>query len=231
MASTFTICPKLKALPNFLETTSLKKLRVDFPISNWMTLATLSELKTLRLNLNNDVEHLPTLGKLLLVESLGIWNARRVKKVGVEFLGIEEESNKNNNKKIDDEKGSTSSSSSSLLVLFPNLKSLEFGNMFEWEEWDGIGGTMREEEAQESGSNTTIMPRLQNLLIGNCPKMKSLPDFLPTTPLNDLEIWSSPILSECCRTEIGDQWPKISHIPYIYIEGRSMRRDGRPVQT
>ena len=230
MASTFTICPKLKALPNFLETTSLNELDVDCGISNWMTLATLSELKTLRLNLNNDVEHLPTLGKLLLVESLGIWNAHRVKKVGVEFLGIEEESN-NNNKKIDDEKGSTSSSSSSLLVLFPNLKSLEFGNMFEWEEWDGIGGTTREEEAQESGVTITIMPRLQNLLIGNCAKLKSLPDFLPTTPLNNLEIWSSPILSECCRTEIGDQWPKISHIPYIYIEGRSMRRDGRPVQT
>ena len=137
----------------------------------------------------------------------------------------------NNNNKIDDEKGSTSSSSSSLLVLFPNLKSLEFGNMFEWEEWDGIGGTMREEEAQESGVTITIMPRLQNLLIGNCPKLKSLPDFLPTTPSNNLEIWSSPILSECCRTEIGDQWPKISHIPNIYIDGRSVRRDGRPMQT
>ena len=106
-----------------------------------MTLATLSGLKTLRLYLNNDVEHLPPLGKLLLVESLEIWFANRVKKVGVEFLGIEEESN--NNHKIDDEKGSTSSSSSSSLVLFPNLKSLQFYNMNEWEEWDGIGGTMR----------------------------------------------------------------------------------------
>ena len=230
MASTFTICPKLKALPNFLETTSLNELDVDCGISNWMTLATLSELKTLCLSLNNDVEHLPTLGKLLLVESLGIWNAHRVKKVGVEFLGIEEESN-NNNKKIDDEKGSTSSSSSSSLVLFPNLKSLQFVNLEEWEEWDGIGGTMREEEAQESGVTITIMPRLQNLQFWKCPMLKSLPDFLPTTPSNNLEIWSSPILSECCRTEIGDQWPKISHIPNIKIDDTYVRRDGRPMQN
>ena len=105
-----------------------------------------------------DVEHLPPLGKLLFLESLWIWIADRVKKVGVEFLGIEEESN--NNKKIDNEKGLTSSSSSSSLVLFPNLKSLKLGGMDEWEEWDGIGGTMREEEAQESGVTITIMPRL-----------------------------------------------------------------------
>ncbi|KAL0010296.1 hypothetical protein SO802_005404 [Lithocarpus litseifolius] len=221
-------CPKLKALPNFLETTSLNVLSVDCRISNWMTLATLSGLKTLRLYLNNDVEDLPLLGKLLLVESLVIWPGHRVKKVGVEFLGIEEESNNNN--KIDDEKGSTSSTSSSL-VLFPNLKSLKFDDMEKWEEWDGIGGKMREAEAQESGVTITIMPRLQELQISNCPKLKSLPDFLPTTPLKTLMIIRSPILSECCKTEIGDQWPKISHIPNIKIENRYVQRDGRPMQN
>uniref|UniRef100_A0A7N2LNP1 Uncharacterized protein n=2 Tax=Quercus lobata TaxID=97700 RepID=A0A7N2LNP1_QUELO len=209
-------CPKLKSLPNFLEKTSLEKLTVDCGISNWMTLATLSGLKTLSLDLKNNVEHLPPLGKLLLLESLHIGFGDRVKKVGVEFLGIEEEFN--NNKKIDDEKGWTSSSSSSSLVLFPNLKSLQFWEMEEWEEWDGIGGTMREEEAQESGFTITIMPRLQFLYIYQCPKLKSLPDFLPTTPLKKLKIWYSPILSECCKAEIGDQWPKISHIPNIDID-------------
>ncbi|XP_030952818.1 putative disease resistance protein RGA3 isoform X1 [Quercus lobata] len=215
-------CPKLNSLPNFLEKTSLEKLTVDCQISNWMTLATLSGLKTLCL-LDIDVEHWPPLGKLLLLESLeisapiSIYCAHRVKKVGVEFLGIEEEFN--NNKKIDDEKGSTSSSSSSSLVLFPNLKSLSFYHLKEWEEWDGIGGTLREEEAQESGVTITIMPRLQELRISRCPKLKSLPDFLPTTPLKTLHILRSPILSECCKTEIGDQWPKISHIPNISIYG------------
>ncbi|XP_050285819.1 putative disease resistance protein RGA3 [Quercus robur] len=216
-----TYCPKLKSLPNFLKKTSLERLSVDCQISNWMTLAyNLAGLKTLRLNLNNNVEHLPTLGKLLLVESLDIYgDGDRVKKVGVEFLGIEEESNN----KIDDEKGSTSSSSSSSLVLFPNLKSLSFWGLKEWEEWDGIGGTMREEEAQESGVTITIMPRLQHLTIRSCPKLKSLPDFLPTTPLKTLGIVHSPILRECCKEEIGDQWPKISHIPNISIPGGTVR--------
>nr|POF10743.1 hypothetical protein CFP56_03419 [Quercus suber] len=91
--------------------------------------------------------------------------------------------------------------------------------MEEWEEWDGIGGTMREEEAQESGVTITIMPRLQYLSIQSCPKLKSLPDFLPTTPLKTLHIHQSPILSECCQTEIGDQWPKISHIPNLSSTG------------
>ena len=93
---------------------------------------------------------------------LSLCFAHRVKKVGVEFLVIEEESN--NNKKIVDEKESTSSSS---LVLFPNLKFLQFWYMEEWEEWDGIGGTMREEEAQESGVTITVMPHLTSSEFGN----------------------------------------------------------------
>ncbi|XP_065620189.1 probable disease resistance protein RF9 [Quercus suber] len=224
---TIDVCPKLKSLPNFLEKTSLEELTIDCRISNCMTLATLPGLKSLScVNLNNG-EHFSTLGKLLLLESLWISNTERVKKVSVEFLGIEEESNNNN--KIDDEKGSASSSSSSPLVLFPNLKSLKFWDMEEWEEWDGIGGTMRE-EAQKSGVTITIMPRLQYLNIWECPKLKSLPDFLPTTPLKTLRINASPILRECCKTVIGDQWPKISHIPNIFIDFTYVRRDGRPTQ-
>ena len=119
-------CPKLKSLPNFLEKTLLEELTVDCRISNWMTLAlNLPRLKSLTCVHLNNGEHFSTLGKLLLLESLHIYNADRVKKVGIEFLGIEEESN-NNKKKIDDEKGSTSSSSSSSFVLFPNLKSHPF---------------------------------------------------------------------------------------------------------
>ncbi|XP_050285946.1 putative disease resistance protein RGA3 isoform X2 [Quercus robur] len=222
-------CPKLKSLPNFLEKTSLEELTIDCRISNWMTLAChLPRLKSLTCHNLNSGEHFPTLGKPRFLESLTICDAESVKKVGFEFLGIEESNN--NKKKIDEEKGSTSSSLSSL-VLFPNLKSLSFWRLKEWEEWDGIGGTMREEEAQESGVTITIMPRLQELRIHNCPKLKSLPDFLPTTPLKNLDIEYSPILSECCKTDIGDQWPKISHIPNILIDYRSVRRDGRPMQT
>ena len=93
-------------------------------------------------------------------------------------------------------------------------------------------GERREEEGESGDSvSISIMPRLQSLTIWECPKLKSLPDFLPTTPLKKLRIYWSPILGECCKTEIGDQWPKISHIPNIEIDLKYVRRDGRLVQT
>ena len=118
-----------------------------------------------------------------------------MKKVGVEFLGIEP-----NNKK---EEGSTSSS----LILFPNLKSLIFSDLKEWEEWDG-----------KEGGCVTIMPRLQQLSIRRCPKLKSLPDFLPTTQLKSLWIYGCPILSQRYKRETGEDWPKISQIPLMLIQ-------------
>ena len=89
-----------------------------------MSLAKLKVLKLTRINL----KCLPPLGKLLLLESLEIQQAFSLKKVGVEFLGID---SNNNNKDI----GLASS-----LVLFPNLKSLKFVLSKKWEEWTGVGG-------------------------------------------------------------------------------------------
>uniref|UniRef100_A0A2N9IGI5 AAA+ ATPase domain-containing protein n=1 Tax=Fagus sylvatica TaxID=28930 RepID=A0A2N9IGI5_FAGSY len=212
-------CPKLKALPNFLETTPLQDLCIDARISDLMTIPTSTRLKELRLYLTGciNLEHLPPVGKLPFLEILKVENAsfstNGLKKVGVEFLGIES----NNNKK---DEGSTSSSSSSSLVLFPNLISLEFENLEEWEEWDGMGGTREE-------GGVTIMPRLQTLIIDNCPKLKSLPDFLPTIPMKSLTIFNCPILGERCGRQTGEEWSKISHIPTIEIDFFSVQVDGR----
>ena len=74
---------------------------------NWMK--SLSNLKRLQLLTWPNLEELPSLGKLQFLETLELHDAYSVKKVGVEFLGIEEANGKN---------GSTSP-----LVLFPNLKS------------------------------------------------------------------------------------------------------------
>jgi hypothetical protein len=206
-------CPKLKALPNFLETTPLQDLSIDCRISNWMTLTTSPGRIHLQQCIN--VEHLSFLGKLPFLESLTISNANSLKKVGVEFLGIEP----NNNKK---EEGSTSSS----LILFPNLKSLCFWNLEEWEEWDGKeegedsprrrGRRKRKRSGQKRGG-VTIMPRLQELSIDDCPKLKWLPDFLPTTQLKRLFIYGCPILSQRYERETGEDWGKISQIPNIQI--------------
>ncbi|KAM5574885.1 hypothetical protein ABKV19_014037 [Rosa sericea] len=75
----------------------------------------LHNLRKLRLHNWRFCEFLPPLGKLPSLEILeigGMWN---VKKVGVEFVGIEEEEVSG--------------------ILFPKLKQLSFYSMYEWEEW------------------------------------------------------------------------------------------------
>ena len=139
---------------------------------------------------------MPPLGKLPSLEIVEIWVASSVKKVSVEFLGIEASEKKKNDDKI-------------IIIAFPNLKSLSFSYLREWEEWNGMGGE------EEDSVRFTIMPRLQHLQIRDCPKLKSLPNFLRTTPLQKLYIYYSPILEECCERRTGEEWPKISHIPNI----------------
>ena len=108
--------------------------------------------------------------------------------MSVEFLGIEASEKKKNVDKI-------------IIIAFPNLKSLSFSYLQEWEEEDSV--------------RFTIMPCLQHLQIRDCPKLKSLPNFLRTTPLQKLYIYYSPILEECCKRGTGEEWPKIFHIPNI----------------
>ena len=110
-------------------------------------------------------------------------------------------------------------------MLFPNLIFLEFYELIEWEEWNGIGGG--EEEEEDCTKRFAIMPRLQHLSIWNCPKLKSLPNFLRATPLQHLEIQTCQILEECYKRGIGEEWPKISHIPNIMIGYKYVQRDGR----
>jgi hypothetical protein len=167
---------------------------------NWMM--SLTKLKILTLFGFLNLESLPPLGKLPSLERLHICVTLSLKKVGVEFLGIESK-----NKKDD--------------IIFPRLKSLVFVEL-NLEEWIGFEG-MREEE---DNGITIIMPRLQQLQIDSCPKLKSLPDFLRTTPLKELNISDCPILSKRCEREIGEEWPKISHIPNIEIDGEYVQRDG-----
>ena len=169
---------------------------------NWMM--SLTKLKILTLIDFPKLESLPPLGKLPSLERLQIWYTRSLKKVGVEFLGIESK-----NKKDD--------------IIFPRLKSLLFWGLDNWEEWIGFEG-MREEE---DNGITIIMPRLQQLQIIDCRQLKSLPDFLRTTPLlKELKIGVCPILSKRCERGIGEEWPKISHIPNIKIDRKYVQRDG-----
>ena len=133
----------------------------------------LTNLRNLYLSSCFKCEHLPPLGKLPL-EKLEIIHLKSVKRVGNEFLGIEESS--------EDEPSSSSASSS--VTAFTKLKSLNIWDMEELEEWN-YRITRKE--------NISIMPRLSSLTVGSCNKLKALPDYLlQTTALQKLNI-------NCCE--------------------------------
>ncbi|CAB4267430.1 unnamed protein product [Prunus armeniaca] len=112
-----------------------------------------------------------------------------VRKVGVEFLGLEDQT--------------SFRTRSPPLILFPKLKQLGFHLMPNWEEWEGV------EEWTKEDSEITIMPFLFELRIELCKSLKALPDFLFKTPLHTLLITASQRLSE--RYQQGNaEWAKIS---------------------
>ncbi|GLT80529.1 hypothetical protein SLA2020_519640 [Shorea laevis] len=151
----------------------------------------LTKLKFFGLGNCVNVEQLPPLWKLPSLESLLLLQIGGMKKVGVEFLGIETSS-------------LSPSSFSSSVVAFPNLKSLEFRDIEEWEEWDY--GSRGEEDIK-------IMPRLSSLKIDGCEKLKMLPDsILRSITLQNLKICRSPVISRRCQE--GYQ-RHISHIPKV----------------
>ncbi|CAN6721641.1 unnamed protein product [Malus baccata var. baccata] len=159
---------------------------------NWIM--SLNNLRFLSLDDWNECEVLPHLGRLLSLEKLELWHMKGVKKVGVEFLGIEKEM-----------------PSASSCIIFPKLKTLTFGYMREWEEWKGV------EEWKEEDSHITIMPCLSSLEFWQCSRLKTLPDFLWKTPLQTLDIKGSPFLAQGFQKGRGKEWPRISHIPNIIV--------------
>ncbi|KAL6285925.1 hypothetical protein ACE6H2_010315 [Prunus campanulata] len=174
---------------------------------HWMT--SLNKLRSLYFRYCEFVEFVPPLGRLESLEVLVIVYWDSLKKVGVEFLGI-------------DGTIETQTSSSSSLILFPSLKRLEFENMPMWEEWEGMRGWSEEEDSQKT---ITIMPCLSSLKIGFCSSLKTLPNFLRSTPLKELVINPSPTLAQGCRKGKGE-WPKISHIPNIKVDKEFVQKDG-----
>jgi hypothetical protein len=55
---------------------------------------------------------------------------------------------------------------------------------------------------------------LQSLNITDCPSLVSLPEWIADlTSLQTLQIYGCPRLEERCEEGIGEDWPKIAHIP------------------
>ncbi|KAK6264179.1 hypothetical protein SCA6_019613 [Theobroma cacao] len=199
--------------PPYLESLNINRMNGPTVFPSWM--ASLSMLKRVILWACFNWKTLPPMGKLPFLEHLEMWEMKKVKKVGEEFMGVE---------RVEGQTSSSSSSSNNNNIAFPNLKHLKFQFMEEWEEWEF--GNPSASIAHDGSSSITIMPCLHSLNIISCLKLKSLPrHLLQKTTLQSLEIFDCPILRErCLRNGTGEDWPYISHIPTITINGEDVQR-------
>ncbi|XVF86756.1 hypothetical protein PTKIN_Ptkin18bG0068200 [Pterospermum kingtungense] len=192
--------------PPYLEYLNINRMNGPTLFPSWIVLLTM--LKKVILWACFNWETLPPMGKLPYLEHLEIWEMKKVKKVGQEFLVAESDQRQTSS--------SSSSSSSSVdnNIAFPNLKYLKFQFVEEWEEWEF--------------DNLLAMPCLCSLNINNCLKLKSLPHhLLQKTTLQVLDIFDCPILKErCLRNGREEDWLYIFHMPTIRIDGIDLQRDG-----
>ncbi|PWA40862.1 Disease resistance protein [Artemisia annua] len=81
--------------------------------------------------------------------------------------------------------------------------------------------SLQELDIMSCGSLVSLpnnFPKLQSLKIEWCEKLGSLPDEIQSfKDLNQITIGGCEILSRRCEKGIGEDWPKISHIPYKSI--------------
>jgi hypothetical protein len=173
---------------------------LDLP--NWMM--TLTRLRALSLVLRENVEVLPPLGRLPNLECL-ILGSLKVRRLDAGFLGIEK-----------DENARINEGEIARVTAFPKLITLLIASLEEVEEWDGIERRVGEEDA--TTTSISIMPQLRELMIEKCPLLRALPDYVLAAPLQELHIDSCPNLRKRYgKEEMGEDWQKISHIPYISV--------------
>ncbi|KAF2319561.1 hypothetical protein GH714_017012 [Hevea brasiliensis] len=108
---------------------------------------------------------------------------------------------------------STSSSSSSIVPPFSKLKKLIIWDIkdLEFLPPDGLHN----------------LTSLQQLEIMMCPRLTSLPQEMRSlTSLRELTISVCPLLSKRCAGKKGEDWPFISHIPNVKVDGKRIQWEG-----
>ncbi|XP_060183202.1 putative disease resistance protein At3g14460 [Lycium barbarum] len=181
---------------------------VAFP-PRWLNDSARSQLRTIHLQSCQECSLLPVLGNLPFLESLRIEHMPALKRVHFEFF-----------------------------VGFPSLKSLEFRNMLELKEWEGLrDGDMsslhvlicKDCPSLISLPSLHILSFLTILKIKRCSTLQSLPERMPIT-LKKLDVRGSTTVEERCE-EGGEDWLKLRSIPALKIvSDRSSMNEPTPME-
>nr|GME14521.1 putative disease resistance protein RGA3 [Ipomoea batatas] len=130
-------------------------------LPSWILLS-LHNLRILEIRRCVNCSSLPPLGNLPSLETLVIWGMKELRYVGSEFLGVAEVGG----------------------VAFPKLKTLQFYECNEWEEWEDF-----KEEA-----TIIIMPCIRELVLEDCWTLKTVPHHLLSRLQESLYIFDCPRL-------------------------------------
>lgn len=127
--------------------------------------ADLSSLKILRLIDCASWAHLPAVGQLPNLKCLKIMGASAVTKIGPEFLCDK-----------------TATPRFLGTIAFPKLEWLVISDMPNWEEWsfteEVVGASDGKSCTENNKMVLQVMPLLQKLELGDCPKLRALPQQL-----------------------------------------------------
>ncbi|XP_050154045.1 disease resistance protein RGA2-like isoform X3 [Malus sylvestris] len=110
----------------------------------------------------------------------------------------------------------------SSMPLYPNVERIELKNT-SWKVVDslfvrGASDITHDVGVDVSASSSPHLSKLIHLSLRRIEDLASLPEGIRGLPcLNTLVIEKCPMLSERCKKETGEDWPKIAHIPHITI--------------
>ncbi|KAK9283101.1 hypothetical protein L1049_011332 [Liquidambar formosana] len=111
---------------------------------------------------------------------------------------------------------------------FPNLEHLSFEGLQNLTSLKYLGIFMcpKLKSLLEEGMPPSLSMGFQNLTslerleISSCPKLKSFPEEGLPPSLLHLYVYNCPLLKQRCKKDQGGDWPKITHIPCVYIDGK-----------
>jgi hypothetical protein len=200
----------------------------------WLGTTHLSSVVYLKLIDCNLCVHLPPIWQLPNLRYLKFVRAAAITKIGPEFVGCR----------------GPNPRSTDVAVAFPKLETLVIQDMPNWEEWSfvekadtaaaaategGEDGSAEMRKGETPSPRMQLLPRLKELDLRGCPKLRALPRQLgqEATSLKELRIRDAgclkvvedlPFLSEVLLIESCGVLERVSNLPQV----RGLRVNGCP---